>query len=140
MVIFFRIILQLFGGRHRRAGKLRHCGSKLIFNLINFFLFAVPPVCSVDIYNLFSLFILSSFFLFLSLPFRQRFLPWKCDNSYSLLCCIAFARGHRKTAENGKLVPIHRPFNRIYPQSTVSEKMTFHWAFRYTKHRTLSVF
>ena len=46
--------------------------------------------------------------------------PWECDRSHSLLCCIVFARGHRETAEN--LCRHGRPFNRVYPQSIVSEK------------------
>ena len=65
-----------------------------------------------------------------SLPYPLSLLPslppelppmrmW--DRSHSLLCCIAFARGHRETAEN--LYRYSRPFNRVCPQSnTVSEK------------------
>ena len=55
--------------------------------------------------------------------------PWECDRSHSLLCCIAFVRGHRKTAEN--LCRYGRPFHTVCPQSIVSEKMISRSAFRY---------
>ena len=55
--------------------------------------------------------------------------PWDCGRSHSLLCCIAFARGHKKTAEN--LCRYSRPFHRVCSQSTVSEKMTSRPALRY---------
>ena len=55
--------------------------------------------------------------------------PWECDHSHSVLCCIAFARGHRKTAEH--LCRRSRLFHRVCPRSTVFEKMTFRSAFRY---------
>ena len=48
--------------------------------------------------------------------------------AHSLLCCIAFARGHRKTTEN--LCRYRQPFNRVCSKSTVSEKMTPRSAFR----------
>ena len=41
--------------------------------------------------------------------------PWEYDRSHSLLCCIAFARGRRETAEN--LCRYSQPFNRVCPQS-----------------------
>ena len=41
------------------------------------------------------------------------FPPWECDRSHSLICCIAFSRGHRETAEN--LCRYSRPFNSLYP-------------------------
>ena len=75
-------------------------------------------------------FLLCSRFPFLSLSSRQTSPPRECDRSHSLLCCIAFARGHRKTAEN--LCRYSRPFNRVcHHQSTVSEKITSRSAFRY---------
>ena len=83
----------------------------------------------LHITTLSSPFLLSSSFGFLSLSSRQRSPPWECDRSHSLPCCIAFARGHRKTAEN--LYRYSRPLNRVCPQSTVSEKMTFRSAFQY---------
>ena len=71
------------------------------------------------------------FFHFTFSPFRH-FLPtrgpsWKCYDSHSFLCCIAFAWGHWESAET---LCWHRPFKRICPQSTVSEKITFRVAFR----------
>ena len=36
--------------------------------------------------------------LYISSP--QRLPRWKCDRSHSLLCCIAFGRGHNETAKN----------------------------------------
>ena len=59
-------------------------------------------------------------------PLRMWPLPF-------LLSCIAFAWGHSKTAEN--LCRYSRPFYRVCPQSTVSEKMTPHSAFRYADRR-----
>ena len=59
----------------------------------------------------------------------QRSPPWECDCKHSLLCCIAFAQGHMKTAE--KLCRYSRPFHRVCPQSKVSEKMTSRSVFRY---------
>ena len=49
------------------------------------------------------------------LPYRQSYPPWKCDRIHSLLCCIAFAQGHRETAEN--LCRYSLPLNRVCPQS-----------------------
>ena len=66
---------------------------------------------------------------FPSLSSCQRSPPWECDRSHSLLCCIAFARGHRETAEN--LCRYSRPFHRVCPQSTVTEKMSSRSAFGY---------
>ena len=54
--------------------------------------------------------------------------PWECDRSHSLLCCIAFARGHRKTAEN--LCRYSRPFTRVCPQSNSLWKITSRSVFR----------
>ena len=54
------------------------------------------------------------------LSYRQSYPPWECDRSHSLLCCIAFARGHSETAEN--LCRYSRPFNRVCPSLAVSEK------------------
>ena len=62
------------------------------------------------------------------LLYHQSYPPWECDRSHSLLCCIAFARGHRKTAEN--LCRYSRPFNRVCPQSNSLWKMTSRLAFR----------
>ena len=63
------------------------------------------------------------------LPYRQSYPPpWECDHSHSLLCGIAFARGHRETAEN--LCRYSRPFNRVCPQSNSLWKMTSRSAFR----------
>ena len=62
------------------------------------------------------------------LPYRQSYPPWECDRSHSLLCCMAFARGHRETAEN--LCRYSRPFNRVCPQSNSLWKMTSRSAFR----------
>ena len=57
--------------------------------------------CLVYIPTLLFPFLPSSLFLFFSLRFRQSPLPpWEFDCSYSLLCYIAFARGHMETAEN----------------------------------------
>ena len=53
----------------------------------------------------------SPFFHFL--PTRGPPSPWNGRN-HSLLCCIAFARGYRKNAEN--LCWYSRPFNRFRPQ------------------------
>ena len=58
--------------------------------------------------------------------------PWESNRSHSLLCCIAFARGFRETAEN--LYRYSRPFNIIRPQSTVSEEMTSRSACRCAGH------
>ena len=57
---------------------------------------------------------------FLSLSSRQWSPSWKCDRSYSFLCCIAFAWGHRETAEN--LCRYYLPFNSFCLQPTVSKK------------------
>ena len=46
----------------------------------------------------------------------------------SYICCIWFVRGHRETAEN--MCWYSRPFNRVCPESTVSEKITFRSVFR----------
>ena len=68
--------------------------------------------------------------LFFSFPSLSPELPllriW--PQPFSLFCCIAFARGHRETAEN--LCRYSRPFHRVWSQSTVSEKMTSRSAFR----------
>ena len=62
----------------------------------------------------------------LSFPFFSPEVPLplleNVTASHFLLCCIAFARGHRKTAEN--LCRYSQPFHRVCPQSTVSGKMT----------------
>ena len=55
-------------------------------------------------------------------------LPWECDRSHYLLCCITFAQGHRETAKN--LRRYSRPFNRVCPQSNSLWKMTSRSAFR----------
>ena len=62
------------------------------------------------------------------LLYRQSYPPWECDRSHSLQCCIAFARGHRETAEN--LCRYSWPFNRVCPQSNSLWKMTSRSAFR----------
>ena len=92
------------------------------------------PVRLLPFSYLHPLFPFTAFFPFpLSLTFfPPEVPPWKCDRSYSLLCCIAFARGHRETAEN--LCRYSRPFNRVYPQSTVCEKITSHSAFQYARY------
>ena len=88
-----------------------------------FFLFVISPLRLLP-------FTYAHFrFPFLLPSSRQRSPPWECDRSYSLLCCIAFARGHRKTAEN--LCRYSRSFHKVCPQSTVSEKMTSRSAFRH---------
>ena len=71
-----------------------------------------------------ALYISPTFFPFSSLPFLipshflpycQRYPPGECDHSYSLLCYIPFARGHRETAKN--LCRYSRLFHRVCPQS-----------------------
>ena len=113
-----------------------------------FFLFVFPPVWQLAFnisptFSPFSPFPLVSFFPFLSpvtsatafptaratfLPYRQSYHPWECNRSHSILCCIAFTRGHRETAEN--LCRYSRPFNRVCPQSNSLWKMTSRSAFR----------
>ena len=61
------------------------------------------------------------------------YFPFPLENvtaAISPLCCIAFAQGHRVTAEN--LCRYSRRFNRVCPQSIVSEKMISYSAFRCT--------
>ena len=66
------------------------------------------------------------------LLYRQNYRPWECDRSHFLLCCIAFARGHRETAEN--LCRYSRPFNRVCPQSNSLWKITSRSAFQCAGH------
>ena len=70
----------------------------------------------------------SAFFNFFPARGPPPLPPWECDRSHSLLRCIAFAWGHRKTAEN--LCRYSRPFHSVCPQSTISEKMACSSAFR----------
>ena len=83
--------------------------------------FHVYGYCLLHILTSVFSFLLSSRFPFLSPSSHQRSLPWKCDHSHSLLCCIAFAREHRKTVEN--LCRYSRQFHRVCPQFTVSKKI-----------------
>ena len=89
-----------------------------------FFYSCFPPVWQLALY------ISPTFFPFSPPPFlyRQSYPPWECDRSHSLLCCVAFARGHWETAED----PCRyiRPFNRVCPQSNSLWKMTSCSAFR----------
>ena len=95
---------------------------------IAFFLFVVLPVRLLHFRYPHPRFAFPAFFPFL-LSCYQRSPPWECEHSHSLLCCIAFARRYRKTAEN--LCRYSRPFHRVCPESTVSEKMTSRSAFIY---------
>ena len=97
-----------------------------------FFLFVFSScmaTCLIHIPHLFSPFLRRPFLIPCHfLLYRQSYPPWECDRSHSLLCCIAFARGHRETAEN--LCRYSRPFNRVCPQSNSLWKMTSRSAFR----------
>ena len=77
----------------------------------------------------FSLFLRLSFLIPCHfLPYRQSHPPWECDRSHSVICCIAFAEGHRVTAEN--LCRYSRLFNKVCPQYEILWKMTSRSAFR----------
>ena len=98
-----------------------------------FFSFIIGSTCTaVAFYASPPPFPLSSFLpvslFFHFLPARGpplRMLP----QPFSSICCIAFARRHRKTVEN--LCRYSQPFHRVCPQSTVSEKMTSCSTFQY---------
>ena len=98
--------------------------SRFIYVII--FLFVFPPVWQLALYisPTFFPFPLPSFPYPLSLPSLPPELPpmrmW--PQPLSPICCIAFARGHRKTAEN--LCWYSRPFNRVCLQSNSLWKMT----------------
>ena len=96
------------------------------------FLFVLSTCMATCLIHIPHLFPLSSTVPSLSpchfLLYRQSYHPWECDRSHSLLCCIAFARGHRETAEN--LCRYSRPFNRVCPQSNSLWEMTSRSAFR----------
>ena len=99
--------------------------------LFYFIFFVFPPVWLPALYISLTLFPFPSPSLPypLSLPsVLPELPPWECDRSHSLLCCIAFARGHRETAEN--LCWYSRPCNRVCPQSNSLWKMTSRSAFR----------
>ena len=101
------------------------CGFLLLFFfriVFMFNLFLFPPVWLLPYTCAFSFFPFPPIFPFPfhSLLSRQRFSPLPWDRSYSLLCSIVFARGHRKTAENP--CRYNRSFNRVCFQSTISEK------------------
>ena len=75
-------------------------------------LFVFPPVPLLPFtypHPVFSFLPVSPFFDFL--PARAPHPPWECDHSHSFLSCIAFARGHRKTAKNP--CRYSRLFNRV---------------------------
>ena len=74
-----------------------------------------------------------TFFLFsspslsypLSLPsLLPELPPWECHRSHSLLCCIAFARGHRETAEN--LCRYSRPSEKLLDLGDCLALDTYH--------------
>ena len=114
-----------------------------------FFLFLVPPVWQLALYisppifpSLRLAFLIPCYFLL--------YPPWECDRSHSLLCCIAFARGHRETAEN--LCRYRRPFKRnpcagrgltVTHPCTDPAKSSLTWVIAWhrtpTTYRTLSV-
>ena len=88
------------------------------FHLYGYCLLPVPP--------LFSPFLNFARFPFFSV-FPDRDPP--LEHVTAAILSYAFARGNSKIAE--KLCRYSRLFHRIRPQSTVSEKMTYHSSFRY---------